>query len=93
MIHGIPSLDQVISAASSASGVLPMAGEVWLRKDGRTATVVEVTQSAIGPLTVREDDGRTTYRTRDGRFAIFGLRGGCNEDLMTLAMEDEACHD
>lgn len=83
----IPTLDDVINAASEETGRLPAPGEVWTRQDGRAATVVEVTQAAIGPLTVREDDGRTTYRTRDGRYAIFGPRGACKEDLMSCAME------
>lgn len=78
------SLDDIEYAAKAKSGSLPQVGEIWLRKDGRTSRIVGLTDNRFGPLVVKEDDGGISHRTRDGRFAIMGHRGACDEDLMHL---------
>jgi hypothetical protein len=82
------SIDDVEVAAKAKTGRLPQVGECWVRKDGRISKVVAVTDNRFGPLDIREEDGRLSHRTRDGRFAMMGYRGACNEDLMHL-MEGE----
>lgn len=78
------SLQNVAAAAASISGRLPQIGERWIRKDGRVCEIVGVTENQFGPLDIKEDDGKITHRTRDGRFAMMGARGACDEDLVQL---------
>lgn len=79
----IPTLDDVIAAAASQSGDIPEIGEVWQQVDGRRVVVVDISTNSIGPLEVRYLDGKHAgHRTRDGRFVVFGVRGGDPNDLI-----------
>ena len=77
------TLYDVEYAASQTDGELPEAGQVWRQKDGRLVRVTEITSNSFSPVTVHHLDGsHESYRTRDGRNVVFGVRGCDPEDLM-----------
>jgi hypothetical protein len=88
-MYGIPTLDDVIIAANVDAGQLPQLGEVWRQLDGKLVKVIDISTNRFGPLELRYlSGGHAGYRTRDGRYVLFGKRGCDAKDLMEIVTDD-----